>query len=94
MPDAAAQTTTKVVKPHNETEVWFEEKDETENLLVVVKDIGSPRQFCRDLFALELVLGNGGNTGINCLKRLDSHTMAGITVALSSIIQLKEVPPC
>ena len=33
-------------------------------------------------------------TGINCLKRLDSHTMAGITMVLSSIIQLKEVPPC
>ena len=31
-------------------------------------------------------------TGIKCLKRLDSHTMAGITMALSSIIQLKEVP--
>jgi len=32
--------------------------------------------------------------GINCLKRLDSHTMAGFTMVLSSIIQLKEVPPC
>ena len=51
-----------MIKSHNETEVWFEErkKMKLKNVLIVVKDIERSRKFYHDLFGFKMILDNDG----------------------------------
>ncbi len=52
-----------MIKSHNETEVWFDErkKMKLKNVLIVVKDIERSRKFYHDLFGFKMILDNDGN---------------------------------